>query len=77
MIDTDKYLELAASNFKTAEAHLKTAEDSLNTLLEKLESCSKLLKKIPCDELLLWEQLDKLVHDNQSVDVKKLNAISR
>jgi hypothetical protein len=77
MPEVEEYLKLAASGFKIAEACLEDAECSLHTLVERLEDCSELLKKIPHDELLLWKQLDINVSDSQSIDIKELHPVSR
>ncbi|MFH1647015.1 MAG: hypothetical protein ABID71_04905 [Chloroflexota bacterium] len=46
MLDTDGYFKLAASNFKTAEAHLVDAEKELYSLLERLKACSQTFQRI-------------------------------
>jgi hypothetical protein len=75
MFEVDEYLKMAASNFKTAEAHLKDAEDGLHALRERLENCLELMKKIPHDEPVFEEQLDTAVHDSQPCDIEELYLV--
>ena len=75
MFEVDEYLKMAASNFKTAEAHLKDAEDGLHMLRERLENCFELLKKIPHDDLVFTEQIDTSVHDSQPFNIEEFNLV--
>jgi hypothetical protein len=67
MLEADGYLRQAAFNFRLADAHLKDAEEQLRKLAERLEDCAKIIKKIPIDEALLWEQVDTIIQENQPV----------
>ncbi len=75
MLGTDGYLRQAAHNFQIAEAHLMDAEKQLHQLVERLEYCSKLIKNIPGDELMLWEQVDTIIHDTQPADATGLKPV--
>ncbi|OGO44627.1 MAG: hypothetical protein A2137_06000 [Chloroflexi bacterium RBG_16_58_8] len=66
MLDTDGLFRLATSNFKQAEAHLEDAEDSLRKLQGKLEAGARLIREIPRDELLIWEQVGQIVQQGQN-----------
>ncbi|HJX12484.1 MAG TPA: hypothetical protein VJ377_03030 [Dehalococcoidales bacterium] len=46
MLEADGYFKLAASDFKTAEAHLVDAEKELYSLLERLKACSQTFQRI-------------------------------
>jgi len=76
MLEADGYLRQAAFNFKLAEAHLVDAEEELHRLVERLENCSKLIKKIPIDELLLWEQVDTIMQDNQPAAAREPEPVN-
>ncbi len=75
MFEVDEYLRMAASNFKTAEAHLRDAEDALHMLRERLENCLELMKKIPHDDLVFGEQVDTSVPDSQPFDIGELHLV--
>lgn len=75
MLDTDGYLRQAAFGFQLAEAHLMDAEEQLRRLIDRLEDCSKLIKGIPRDELLLWEQVDAIVQGNQPGGAEELKPV--
>jgi hypothetical protein len=75
MFEVDEYLRMAASNFKTAEAHLKDAEDGLHMLRERLENCLELMKKIPRDDLVFGEQLATPVPDSRPFDTRELRLV--
>ena len=77
MLETDEYLKMAASNFKTAEAHFKDAEDSLYTLLRKWEDCLARVKKLKGDESLPCVQPDTFIYDSPPLDRKELHLVSR
>lgn len=76
MPEVDEYLKLAASSFKTAEAQLGDAEDSLQTLVERLDNCLKLMKQIPRDETLSWEQPGAFEQD-QPFNIKASPPVRR
>ena len=65
MLETDEYLRKAAYSFQIAEAYLTETEKQLHKLVERLEKSAELLKNIPKNEMLLWEQVDTIVQENQ------------
>jgi hypothetical protein len=65
VLKTDEYLRQAAYGFQIAEAYLTEAEEQLHELVERLENSAELIKGIPKDELLLWEQVDTIIQENQ------------
>ncbi len=75
MLKTDEYLRQAAYNFQLAEAWLTEAEEQLHSLVGRLEECAELIKSIPKDEHILWEQVDTIVQENQLYDAKKLEPV--
>ena len=70
MPEVDEYLKLSASKLKSAEVHLEEAECSLQTLKERLDNCLELLKEIPRDESLFWEQF------SQHTSINELQLVS-
>lgn len=75
MLDTNRYLNLAASNFRAAEAHLREAEDGLYALLERLEACSEAMKKLGLAPDLP-DTPKKSARDGQLADIKEPEPVS-
>ena len=75
MLEADEYLLQAVSNFQLAEAHLKDTEEQLRRLVDRLEDCSEIIKRITKDEPLLREPVDTVIQDNQPVGIKELEPV--
>ncbi len=65
MLKTGEYLRQAAYSFQIVGACLADAEEQLHKLVERLEKSAALLKGLPKDELILWEQVDTIVQGNR------------
>ena len=59
MLETDGVLKMAASNYQEAESHLEGAELELRQLMQKLESCLKLMRNVSGSESITPDQVEK------------------